>query len=155
MVRSAISETLERAGIGKEVRATMLHDLAFKRVGVVEHYDSDGVLKERQVYDNDAQRLKAIALAAKISGDYDSAREAAHMQAKAVQPIMDYWAKRIRSELSLKPPLNDDVGPTVNAGMVDVGESMVDAGDAVVGSGERSEGSPEQGQGQQEEGGGG
>lgn len=99
-IRNAISDILERYGIGREVRASYLADIARQCTSEIVHYNADGKVTMRQVVDNAPNRLKAIQMASKLAGDYDSARAAVHAQERAIAPIIAQWTKRIKAGLA-------------------------------------------------------
>lgn len=117
-IRTAITEQLERAGIGSKVRTQLLAEIAKRRRTEVVHYNADGDVTQRQEMDNSKAQLQAIRLAAQIDGDFHRAKEAASMQAKAVAPILETWTRRLRAELAR--------GPTDTPQTLDVDSEAVD-----------------------------
>lgn len=129
-IRTAVSELLERTGLGTSARASILHELANKGKQVIDHYDGNGTLTQRQVVDNDKVRLAAVREAAKLSGDYRAAEDASRMNAKVLEPLITEWNRRLRAMVK--------AGESPNAPPSEAGEDgvsvAVDASDPLDGS---------------------
>lgn len=131
-IRTAVAELLERTGLGTSARASILHELANKGKQVIDHYDKDGILTQRQVVDNDKVRLAAVREAAKLSGDYRAAEDASRLNRQALSPLVEEWSRKLRAMVKAEGypdmPVDPQSEDAVDADSVAVDASGVGSG---------------------------